>query len=143
MVCVILIVCVTLMVSNIYFTTLGEKIKYFSKIFKSQYKIMDPQPTNPPECSLCSAANATNLKCEECLRKINSIPSGFPFRMTNKVSEYECPICLSLIRDATELTCSHLICRACLEFYENGEIQKNGKYVFNQINTFRDLTNII
>ena len=96
---------------------------------------MNPQPTNRPECSLCTAlipnveSNATNLKCEECLRKINSIPSGFPFKMLNKVSEYDCPICLSLIKDATELTCSHLMCRECLEFYENGEVRKNGEYV--------------
>ena len=110
---------------------------------------MDPQPTNQPECSLCTAlipdveSNATNLKCGECLRKINSISSGFPFKMTNKVSEYEFPICLSLIKDATELACSHLMCRACLEFYENGEIQKNREYVFNQILFKFDKDNVI
>ena len=88
---------------------------------------------NEPNCSICLASipniesNASNLKCEECLRKIDSIPSGFPFKMVNEVKEYECPICLSLIEKATELSCSHLMCKACLEFYENGEVEKHNK----------------
>ena len=88
---------------------------------------------NEPNCSFCLAwipnieSNASNLTCEECLRKMNSVPSGFPFKMVNEVKEYECPICLSLIENATELTCSHLMCKACLEFYEKGEVEKHKK----------------
>ena len=84
-----------------------------------------------PNCSFCLAfipnveSNASNLKCEECLRKIDSVPSGFPFKMVTEFKEYECPICLALIDNATELSCTHLVCRACLEYYENGEIQKH------------------
>ena len=66
-----------------------------------------------------------NLKCNECLTTIHSIPSGFPFELVNKVKEYECPICLSLIKDATELPCTHLMCKACLVFYEDGEIRQH------------------
>ena len=86
---------------------------------------------NHPNCSFCFAiipnteSNATNLKCEECLRKMDSIPSGFPFKLVNEVKEYGCPICLSLIKNATELTCTHLMCKACLEFYEKSEVQKD------------------
>ena len=81
-------------------------------------------------CSFCLAfiqntSNASNLKCEECLTKLDSIPSGFSFKMVNEVKEYECPICLSLIENAIELPCTHLVCKACVEFYEDGEIKKH------------------
>ena len=93
------------------------------------------QHLNKQECSLChlpflpntvSSPNTSqiNFKCDECVKTICSIPSGFPFELVNKVKEYECPICLSLIKDATELPCTHLMCEACLAFYEDGEIKK-------------------
>ena len=83
------------------------------------------QHLNEQKCSLChqpflpdivSSPNTSqiNPKCDECLKTIISIPSGFPFELVNKVKEYECPICLSLIKDATELSCTHLMCKACL-----------------------------
>ena len=86
---------------------------------------------NHINCSFCLASiqkigsNAHNPKCDECSRKIDSVPSGFPFIMVNEITEYECPICLSLIETATELPCTHLMCEACLVFYENGEVEKH------------------
>ena len=86
------------------------------------------------KCSLCletitqteknEIATAVDVKCDKCLNTINSIPSGFPFEMVHKIKEYECPICLSLINEASELPCEHLMCDACLKYYENGEIQR-------------------
>ena len=85
------------------------------------------------DCSLCltlihpnNEIAAANPKCAECLRKMNSIPSGFPFKLLVKVAEYECPICLALIKDATVLPCTHLMCRACLDYYENSQIEAHG-----------------
>ena len=88
---------------------------------------------NQPNCSFCLAvipnaeSNASDLKCGDCLRKIDSIPSGFQFKMVTEFKEYECPICLHLINEATELPCTHLMCKECLEFYENSEVQKRNK----------------
>ena len=86
---------------------------------------------NQQHCSFCLAwipnieSNTSNLKCEECLRRIDSIPSGFQFKTVKLSKEYECPICLSLIENAIELPCIDLVCKACVEFYENGEIKKH------------------
>ena len=86
------------------------------------------------KCSLCletitqteqnEIATAVDVKCDKCLNTINSIPTGFPFELVNKIDEYECPICISLIEKASELPCEHLMCDACLTYYENGEIQR-------------------
>ena len=89
----------------------------------------------PLSCSFCwsyiykndQGAVASNPICQECLNKTNSVPSGFPFKMINEVAEYECPICLSLIRKATELPCTHLMCHACLEYYEDDRLQTQGR----------------
>ena len=81
-------------------------------------------------CSMCRKfisneySNESNVKCDECLGKISSIPCGFPFTMVNIMKEYECPICLSMIKNATELKCSHLMCRDCLEYYEKSQIEQ-------------------
>ena len=77
---------------------------------------------NQQKCSMCrrfisnKQSNESNIKCDECLGKMASIPSGFLFKMKdeNDKEEYECPICLSIIKNATELNCSHLMCRECL-----------------------------
>ena len=61
---------------------------------------------------------------QECL---NNQPSGFPFKMVTKFPEYECPICLSLIEKATELPCTHLMCHACLNYYEEERLQTQGR----------------
>ena len=95
---------------------------------------------DPPfSCSIChsdiytnnqgaaAADAASSPTCRECLDKMNSVPSGFPFKMVTKFQEYECPICLSLIRKATELPCTHLMCHACLKYYENGRLQTHGR----------------
>ena len=87
---------------------------------------------NQQNCSMCrkfisnEPSNESNIKCEECLGKIASIPSGFSFKMVNEdvKEEYECPICLSMIKNATELNCSHLMCKDCLEYYEKSQVEQ-------------------
>jgi len=45
--------------------------------------------------------------------------SGFQFEIAGPgLKELECPICLGIVRNATELPCEHLMCKACLENYE-------------------------
>ena len=85
---------------------------------------------NRPCCYFCKAdlqnieSNATNLKCEDCLRKMEAVPSGLQFQMVNEEDRrYECAICLSLIKKATELPCLHLMCQGCLEHYEKTQIE--------------------
>ena len=89
---------------------------------------------NQQKCSICEESiprvqsNASiNVKCDKCLSKKASIPSGFPFKMVNVMKEYECPICLSMIKNATELNCSHLMCGECLEYYEKSRIEQHKK----------------
>ena len=90
---------------------------------------MNERQQNKGNCSFCLApipntSNASNLKCQGCLRKIDSVPSGFQFKTIAEFKEYECPICLMLIKNAIELPCTHLVCKACVEYYEDGEVQK-------------------
>ena len=76
-------------------------------------------------CATCLKVLESNSKCDVCSRDISSIlASRFPFKMVNEEKEYECPICLMIIRYATELDCSHLMCRECLEHYEKSQIEK-------------------
>ncbi|XP_066920203.1 TNF receptor-associated factor 6-like [Clytia hemisphaerica] len=45
--------------------------------------------------------------------------SGFQFEIAGPgLKELECPICLGIVRNAIELPCEHLMCKACLEHYE-------------------------
>ena len=53
--------------------------------------------------------------------KMASVPSGFQFEMVNEENEYECPICLVIIKNATELDCTHLMCMECLDYYEKNQ----------------------
>ena len=82
-----------------------------------------------PCCYFCKVdllnieSNATNLKCEDCLRKMEAVPSGLQFQMVNEDSRYKCAICLCLIRKATELPCYHLMCQRCLDHYEQTQIE--------------------
>ena len=82
---------------------------------------------NQQNCSMClkfisyGQPSESNIKCDECLQKIASVPSGFPFNMVKVMKEYECPICLSIIKNATELNCSHLMCGECLDYYEKNQ----------------------
>ena len=89
------------------------------------------QSTSPSKCSICyeriinvpstsSSPEKLNNKCQKCLTTMNAIPSGFPFKFAGDTDkEFECPICLSIIREATELpTCHHVMCRECLVYYE-------------------------
>ena len=85
---------------------------------------------NQQNCSMCrkfisnEPSNESNIKCDECLGKLASIPSGFPFKMVNEEKEYECPICLAIIKNATEIKCSHLMCRECLDYYEKVQVEQ-------------------
>ena len=86
---------------------------------------------NRQNCSMCrkfisnEPSNESNIKCDECLEKMASIPSGFAFKMVNEEKEYECPICLVIIKNATELNCSHLMCRDCLDYYEKSQVEQH------------------
>ena len=41
---------------------------------------------------------------------------GFDFEVVGQYAkEFECPICLLLLRDAMDLNCSHTLCESCLE----------------------------
>ena len=80
-------------------------------------------------CSICQEPidhqGSKSNKCGQCIRKMNAIPTGFHFEVDGaEKKEFECPICLGIIRDSTELPCHHLMCLACLTHYENEEIQK-------------------
>ena len=97
------------------------------RVSNEEEKEMDECQQNCPMCRKFISneySNESNVKCDECLGKISSIPCGFPFTMVNIMKEYECPICLSMIKSATELKCSHLMCRGCLEYYEKNQIEQ-------------------
>ena len=50
---------------------------------------------NTPCCYFCRKdlpnieSNATNLKCEDCVQKMESAPSGLPFKMANEDNRYD------------------------------------------------------
>ena len=84
---------------------------------------------NKPCCYFCKLhlrnieSNSTNLKCEDCVRKLEAVPSGLQFKMVTENKGYECAICLALLKKATELPCFHLMCQGCLEHYEESQIE--------------------
>ena len=84
---------------------------------------------NRPCCNFCRKdlpnieSNATNLKCEDCVQKMESAPSGLPFKMANEDNRYDCAICLFILKKATELPCYHLMCQGCLQHYEKNQIE--------------------
>ena len=114
--------------------TIEKKTFLWKQTKNKEKKKMDKNPiSSSSNCqssidSVVQGAAALNPADQECL---NNQPSGFPFKMVTKVTEYECPICLSLIRKATELPCTHLMCHACLNYYEDDRLQTQGKYVNN------------
>ena len=56
---------------------------------------------------------------------MNSIPTGYQNEIAGLDKKlFECPICLCIIRKATELPCEHLMCGECLIYYENEEINR-------------------
>jgi len=90
---------------------------------------LDVQSSDVKEqCSICLAPlleRSTSNKCRECTKKINAVPTGFQFVIAGQErKEFECPICLCIIRDATELGCEHIMCGKCLERYEHDQIVK-------------------
>ena len=79
-------------------------------------------------CSIClqlKPSSSTSSKCSDCLEKINAVPTGFAFTVAGpEKKEFECPICLCLIKDAIELPCEHLMCKDCLLHYEKEQKEK-------------------
>ena len=75
-------------------------------------------------CSKCSKVFdvetlSSNIKaeCIGCLSKLRKEIGGYPLKMTDEQQlqkDFQCPICLLIIRDATELPCNHLMCKSCL-----------------------------
>ena len=75
-------------------------------------------------CSKCSqkirveATSNVKAECRECLFQSTTENGGFPFEMVGDEhqlqKDFQCPICLLIIRDATELPCNHLMCKSCL-----------------------------
>ena len=79
------------------------------------------------QCSICLAPllDTSSNKCRECTKKINAVPTGFQFVVAGQDrKEFECPICLCIIRDATELGCEHIMCGKCLERYEQDQKER-------------------
>ena len=62
---------------------------------------------------------------------MNTIPTGFQNEIAGAMDKklFECPICLCLIRRATELECHHLMCEDCLVMTEQEEMEKVKKYI--------------
>ena len=90
--------------------------------------------SDPNKCSICMAPKSPQSKsnkCDKCLTTMENIPSGFPFIAVNgeESKEFECPICLCIIKGATELSCEHLMCGDCLIHYENEQRTKAKRLV--------------
>ena len=50
---------------------------------------------------------------------------GYDFEIDGPlVKEYECPICLLLLRDCVELPCSHSLCKSCLQRWEDSPLEE-------------------
>ena len=67
--------------------------------------------------------------CSLFIGEMGDIPTGFAFIVVEGQGdkEFECPICLCLIKGATELPCEHLMCGDCLLHYEKGQTEKAEK----------------
>ena len=47
-------------------------------------------------------------------------PTGFQFDAAGEMTkEWECSICLMIIRDVVDLPCNHIYCEQCLEYHED------------------------
>ena len=104
--------------------------------YKSRKRKSDLDPTPPRKeqrllirslvCSNCYTdfqveAITKNLtaECYDCPLKPNTdICGGYPFEMvddeTQLAQNFQCPICLLILRNTTELPCNHLMCAKCL-----------------------------
>ncbi|XP_066925595.1 tripartite motif-containing protein 30A-like [Clytia hemisphaerica] len=84
--------------------------------------------TDHSKCSICLMPlvnQGSSNKCHQCMAKIDSVPNGFPFETVGpERKEFECPICLCIIKNATELPCEHLMCKECLEHYEKEQNER-------------------
>lgn len=55
---------------------------------------------------------------------------GFPYEVAQQASrDLYCLICLNLMRDATQLTCGHGMCKTCLEDLEKSSIERKFGFV--------------
>ncbi|XP_066927874.1 uncharacterized protein [Clytia hemisphaerica] len=79
-----------------------------------------------PKCTICmTPVTDENNKCQTCLEKMKLSPTGFQFEVDGPDRKmFECPICLCIMRKATELPCEHLMCHDCLFHYEEGQKEK-------------------
>ena len=78
-----------------------------------------------PNCSLMisdvEATSNLSVQCDSCLfiRGLRPQTGGFPFEMVDDQQllhkQFECPICLMIVREAIELPCHHLMCSSCLQ----------------------------
>lgn len=45
---------------------------------------------------------------------------GYDFVLVgNAIKEFECPICLFLIKEAVQLPCTHAFCSSCVDKWQN------------------------
>jgi len=88
-------------------------------------------------CSRCSkefgveVTSTSNIKgeCIGCLSKPKKEVGGYSLNMTDEQQlqkDFQCPICLLIIRDSTELPCNHLMCKSCLVQNEHYLMQSKG-----------------
>ncbi|XP_066926529.1 uncharacterized protein [Clytia hemisphaerica] len=80
------------------------------------------------------ACNKQNGKSKKNPTAHKTIPTGFQFEIAGtERKEFECPICLCIMRNATELPCEHLMCQDCLEYFEQEKVacaKRNGQAKF-------------
>ena len=56
---------------------------------------------------------------------MSSIPTGYQNELVGPDKKlFECPICLCIIKRATELPCEHLMCADCLLHCEKEEMER-------------------
>ena len=91
---------------------------------------------NSMACSRCSKefnvkVTSSNIKaeCIGCLSKLRIEVGGYSLKMPDDQQlqkDFQCPICLLIIRDATELPCNHMMCKSCLVQNEHYLTQTKG-----------------
>ena len=92
--------------------------------FLRKRKFDEPFTISSINCSKCmkkirvEATSNVKAECLECLFESTTEDGGFFFQMVGDEQQLKkgflCPVCLLIIRDATELPCNHLMCKSCL-----------------------------
>lgn len=50
---------------------------------------------------------------------------GYDFEVIGDIGkDFECPICLLLIKEAVELPCAHVFCKLCLENWQANPMER-------------------